>query len=93
MDYNRVREGATVILPVYHPGALLYVGDGHALMGDGEPTGNGIETSMDVEFAVDIAKKMGSSGKSVGGIGSRLALSEESVEFAASGVEGALLLF
>ena len=58
VDYNRVREGATVILPVYHPGALLYVGDGHALMGDGEPTGNGIETSMDVEFAVDIAKKM-----------------------------------
>src|ERR1700676_2710103 len=56
MDYNRVREGATVILPVYHPGALLYVGDGHALMGDGEPTGNGIETSMDVEFSVDIAK-------------------------------------
>jgi acetamidase/formamidase len=56
MDYNRVREGATVILPVYHPGALLYMGDGHALMGDGEPTGNGIETSMDVEFSVDIAK-------------------------------------
>jgi amidase len=58
MDYNRVREGATVILPVYHPGALLYVGDGHALMGDGEPTGNGIEASMDVEFAVDVAKKI-----------------------------------
>jgi len=58
MDYNRVREGATVILPVYHPGALLYIGDGHALMGDGEPTGNGIETSMDVEFSVDIGKKM-----------------------------------
>lgn len=62
MDYNRVREGATVILPVYHPGALLYVGDGHALMGDGEPTGNGVETSMDVEFSVDIAKKMSLDG-------------------------------
>ena len=58
MDYNRVREGATVILPVYHPGALLYMGDGHALMGDGEATGNGIETSMDVEFSVEIGKKM-----------------------------------
>src|ERR1035438_7239206 len=43
LDYNEVREGATVILPVYHPGALLYLGDGHALMGDGEPTGNGID--------------------------------------------------
>jgi len=58
LDYNGVVEGATVILPVYHPGALLYVGDGHALMGDGEPTGNGIETSMDVEFSVDIGKTM-----------------------------------
>ena len=62
MDYNRVREGATVILPVYHPGALLYVGDGHALMGDGEPTGNGVETSMDVEFSVDIAKRVNLDG-------------------------------
>jgi acetamidase/formamidase len=56
LDYNGVVEGATVILPVYHRGALLYVGDGHALMGDGEPTGNGIETSMDVEFSVEIRK-------------------------------------
>src|SRR2546429_5073788 len=52
LDYNEVREGATVILPVYHPGALLYIGDGHALQGDGEATGNGVETSMDVEFSV-----------------------------------------
>lgn len=57
MDYNETREGARVILPVYHPGALLFVGDGHALMGDGEPTGNGIETSMDVEFSVELRKK------------------------------------
>ena len=35
LDYNEIREGATVILPVYHPGALLFVGDGHALQGDG----------------------------------------------------------
>src|SRR3954447_12577101 len=54
MDYNRVNEGATVILPVYHPGALLYIGDGHALQADGEPTGTGIETSMDVEFSVEV---------------------------------------
>jgi len=57
LDYNEVREGATVLLPVYHPGALLYIGDGHALQGDGEPTGNGIETSLDVAFSVDIVKK------------------------------------
>jgi acetamidase/formamidase len=38
LDYNEIGEGATVILPVYHPGALLFIGDGHALQGDGEPT-------------------------------------------------------
>jgi amidase len=56
MDYNQVAEGATVILPVFHPGGLLYMGDGHALQADGEPTGTGIETSLDVEFTVDLRK-------------------------------------
>ncbi|MBI1898754.1 MAG: acetamidase/formamidase family protein [Acidobacteria bacterium] len=58
MDYNEVIEGATVVLPVYHPGALLYLGDGHALQADGEPTGTGVETSMDVEFTVEIRKRV-----------------------------------
>ncbi len=57
MDYNEVAEGASVILPVYHPGALLYIGDGHAIQGDGEATGTGVETSMDVEFSVEIRKQ------------------------------------
>jgi acetamidase/formamidase len=57
MDYNEVVEGASVILPVYHPGALLYIGDAHALQGDGEATGTGVETSMDVEFSVEIRKQ------------------------------------
>ena len=56
LDYNKIGEGATVYLPVYHPGGLLFVGDGHALQADGEPTGTGIETSMDVEFVVELAK-------------------------------------
>ena len=56
MDYNEIGEGATVILPVFHAGGLLFMGDGHALMGDGEPTGTGVETSMDVEFSVELKK-------------------------------------
>ena len=56
MDFNEIREGATVWLPVYHPGALLFVADGHALMADGEPTLAGIETSMNVEFSVELRK-------------------------------------
>jgi amidase len=56
MDFNEIREGATLYLPVFHPGALLFMGDGHALMADGEPTGAGIETSMDVEFSTELRK-------------------------------------
>ncbi len=54
MDFNEIIEGATVYLPVSVPGALLYVGDGHAAQGDGELNGNALETSMDVEFTVDV---------------------------------------
>jgi len=54
MDYNQVREGVTVYLPVQVPGALLSIGDGHALQGAGELTGNALETSMDFEFTVDL---------------------------------------
>jgi amidase len=54
MDFNEIVEGATVYLPVSNPGALLYLGDGHALQGDGELNGNALETSMDVEFTVEV---------------------------------------
>jgi len=54
MDFNEIVEGATVYLPVETIGALLYVGDGHAAQGDGELNGDALETSMDVEFTVDV---------------------------------------
>lgn len=54
MDFNEIAEGATIYLPVSNPGALLYLGDGHAVEGDGELNGNALETSMDVEFTVDV---------------------------------------
>jgi acetamidase/formamidase len=54
MDFNEVVEGNTVYLPVRNPGALLYLGDGHAAQGDGELNGNALETSLDVQFSVDI---------------------------------------
>ena len=57
MDFSEIREGATVSLPVAQPGALLYVGDGHALQGDGELNGNALETSLDVEFSVDVVRQ------------------------------------
>src|SRR5262245_35366604 len=65
LDYNEIGEGAVVMLPVYHPGALLFLGDGHALQADGEPTGTGVETSMDVELKVDVRKTATRSGPRV----------------------------
>jgi amidase len=56
MDFNEITEGSTVFLNVTQPGALLYIGDGHAAMGDGETTEWALETSMDVEFSVDVFK-------------------------------------
>jgi len=62
MDYNGLREGITLYLPVFQEGALLFVGDGHAAQGDGELTGDALETSMDVEFTVNLVR-----GQSTGG--------------------------
>jgi acetamidase/formamidase len=57
MDVSDVREGTTVYLPVFHPGALFYFGDVHALQGDGEVCGSGLETSADVSFRFGLLKK------------------------------------
>jgi acetamidase/formamidase len=83
LDYNEIGEGATVILPVYHKGALLFMGDGHALMADGEPTGTGIETSMDVEFSVDIRKNARINGPRVTTADSVISLGSQA-EFSSS---------
>ena len=56
MDYRGFREGVTVTFPVAVEGALLHVGDGHALQGDGEIVGTGIEVPMDVELTVSVRK-------------------------------------
>lgn len=56
LDYNLIREGTTVFLPVHHAGGLLFFGDGHAVQGDGEAVGSGVETSLDVEVTVEVKK-------------------------------------
>lgn len=56
MDYRGFVAGATVYFPVFEPGALLFVGDGHAAQGCGEIVGSGIEISMDVRFSVRVLK-------------------------------------
>jgi acetamidase/formamidase len=55
MDAQEVCPGATVYLPVYVPGALLHVGDVHAIQGDGEINcGGGIECRAEVTLTVDL---------------------------------------
>jgi amidase len=61
MDYRGLMAGTTVYFPVFEPGALLFVGDGHAVQGDGEIIGTGIEISFDVELTVRVHK-----GKEIG---------------------------
>lgn len=61
MDYRGFREGVTVYFPVAVPGALFHIGDGHALQGDGEIVGTGIEISFEVQFTVHVRK-----GKAIG---------------------------
>jgi amidase len=56
LDFNRITEGSTVYLPVYHQGAFLYVGDGHAAQGDGELNWSALETSLDLSFSVQVIK-------------------------------------
>jgi len=61
MDYAWMNAGVKLMLPVNEPGALLFLGDGHARQGEGEVVGTGLETSMDVEFSVELVK-----GKAIG---------------------------
>lgn len=52
-DHALVTKGCTVYLPVFADGALLYVGDVHAAMGDGELSGGGIEVAASVVLSVE----------------------------------------
>ena len=57
MDYRAFGPGATIAFPVFEPGGLFFLGDGHACQGDGEIVGTGIETSFEVEFTLRLRRK------------------------------------
>ena len=59
MDCSRIIEGAKLYLPVQVEGALLAMGDLHALMGDGEVFSYGLETSGEVTVRVRVIKDAG----------------------------------
>ena len=59
MDTKYVCAGSTVYLPVFHPGALLVLGDCHQIQGDGELCGVAPETDSEVTLSVDVVKGAG----------------------------------
>jgi amidase len=56
MDAPEASAGNTVYFPVNVPGALLYMGDGHAAMGDGEVAGTAIEVPLRARVQVNVIK-------------------------------------
>lgn len=56
MDIVETAPGATLYLPVFVPGALLYLGDAHAAMGHGELSASGLEMPAETEITVDVVK-------------------------------------
>jgi acetamidase/formamidase len=56
MDVRHVGPGARLVLPVGVAGALLSLGDTHAVMGDGEVCGTGVETASRVTLRLGLAK-------------------------------------
>lgn len=58
LDVQEVAPGHTVFLPVFVEGALLHVGDVHAVQGDGELCcAGGIETRATVTLSVDVVRR------------------------------------
>jgi len=56
MDSPEASAGNTVYFPVNVAGALLYMGDGHAAMGDGEIAGTAIEVPLRAKVQVNVIK-------------------------------------
>ena len=56
MDTKYVCAGSTLYFPVFHPGALLVLGDCHQIQGDGELCGFAPETDAEVTLTVDVLK-------------------------------------
>jgi len=56
MDCNKITKGSTLYLPVFNDGALLSMGDVHAIMGDGEVVVCGVEIAAEITVRVSVIK-------------------------------------
>jgi formamidase len=62
MDIDAVRAGAILVCPVKLPGGGVYLGDMHALQGDGEIAGHTCDVSGTVTLQVEVLKGLGVDG-------------------------------
>lgn len=62
MDIREVTVGNTLYLPVFVTGGLLYLGDAHAAMGQGELSATGLEMAAQTTLTIDLVK-----GKNIAG--------------------------
>src|SRR5688572_8622185 len=58
LDNKELVAGTTLFIPVFVPGALFEVGDGHAAQGDGEVDQTAIETSLRGKLQLTVRKDM-----------------------------------
>jgi acetamidase/formamidase len=65
LDVRHLTVGSTLLLPVGVDGALLSVGDGHAVQGDGEVCGSAVETGMEIALRVGLRRGLGLDGPQV----------------------------
>jgi acetamidase/formamidase len=56
LDNKELVAGSILFLPVFVEGALLSIGDGHALQGDGEVDVTAVETSLEGDFSVRVRR-------------------------------------
>lgn len=58
MDNRELQAGSRIFLPVFVPGALFSIGDGHSAQGDGEINVTAIETSMNGTIQIKVRKDL-----------------------------------
>lgn len=58
LDNKELGVGSTLFIPVFAPGALFEVGDGHAAQGDGEVDQTAIETSLRAKIQLTVRKDL-----------------------------------
>ena len=58
LDNKELVAGSTLYIPIFVPGALFEIGDGHAAQGDGEVDQTAIETSLRGRVQLTVKKRM-----------------------------------